>query len=384
MVRFAHISDTHLGYRQFNLDEREKDFYESFNEAIEKIIEERVDFVIHSGDLFETNRPQPRAILTAQKAIKKLSDKGIPIYAVPGNHDIILRKETMPPQVLFEIFNFKLFGGSKQYDVINNEIFIGGVPFYPHFYKKVLKERIENLSKIAENYKKRIIIIHEGLYQLLPFEGAYELSLEDLPQNFDYYAFGHIHRRVIRKFGRGILAYPGSIDVWRLDEVYDYKKQGKGFYIVDMDGDLPEIRKVDLESVRPFEDVEINANRFDEDLESVKSTAIDLNSNNAKKPIIYVRLKGKRKMPLGFYINRINQELSKYTLTHRLKFEFEEEEKLRIETKSLNLYNLILKAVNNDRSKADLAHSLYLELKDNNTNKAIEIAEKFFGRMWKK
>ena len=384
MVRFAHIADTHLGYRQFNLEDREKDFYDSFNEAIDKIIEEHVDFVIHAGDLFETNRPQPRAILTAQKAIKKLNDKKIPIYAIPGNHDIVLRRGTMPPQVLFEIFNFKLFGGSKQYDVINKDTFIGGVPFYPHFYRNVLKERITKLSKIAENYKKRIIILHEGLYQLLPFEGAYELSLEDLPQNFDYYAFGHIHRRVIKNFGKGILAYPGSIDVWRLDEVLDYKKQGKGFYIVDLDGDLPEIQKIDLEGVRVFDDIVINANSFDEDLENAKNIAIELDSKSVKKPIINVRLKGKRKMAIGFYISRINQALAKYTLTHRVKFKFEEEKEIRIETKSLNVYELILNALKKERVKADLAYSIYSELKENNLKKAIEIAEKFFEGAWKK
>ena len=29
-MRVAHMSDTHLGYRQYNLDEREKDFYDVF------------------------------------------------------------------------------------------------------------------------------------------------------------------------------------------------------------------------------------------------------------------------------------------------------------------------------------------------------------------
>ena len=49
-MKFAHLSDTHLGYRQFGLNEREKDFYEVFELIIDKIIEENVDFVIHSGD----------------------------------------------------------------------------------------------------------------------------------------------------------------------------------------------------------------------------------------------------------------------------------------------------------------------------------------------
>ena len=52
-MKFAHLADTHLGYRQFGLLEREKDFYEVFDKIIDKIIEEKVDFVIHSGDLFD-------------------------------------------------------------------------------------------------------------------------------------------------------------------------------------------------------------------------------------------------------------------------------------------------------------------------------------------
>ena len=45
IIKFAHLADTHLGYRQFGLLEREKDFYEVFDKIIDKIIEEKVDFV---------------------------------------------------------------------------------------------------------------------------------------------------------------------------------------------------------------------------------------------------------------------------------------------------------------------------------------------------
>ena len=38
IMKFAHLADTHLGYRQFGLLEREKDFYEVFDKIIDKII----------------------------------------------------------------------------------------------------------------------------------------------------------------------------------------------------------------------------------------------------------------------------------------------------------------------------------------------------------
>ena len=52
-MKFAHLADTHLGYRQFGLIEREKDFYEVFEKVIDKIIEEKVDLNIFNGSLSE-------------------------------------------------------------------------------------------------------------------------------------------------------------------------------------------------------------------------------------------------------------------------------------------------------------------------------------------
>ena len=64
-MKFAHLADTHLGYRQFGLLEREKDFYK-IDKIIDKIIE-KVQFLIHSGDLFDSARPSPSALLAFQK-----------------------------------------------------------------------------------------------------------------------------------------------------------------------------------------------------------------------------------------------------------------------------------------------------------------------------
>jgi len=71
-MRFAHLADSHLGYRQYGLLERENDFYEVFDKTIDKIIESDVDFVIHSGDLFEIAKPSPEAIFGFQQSFLKI------------------------------------------------------------------------------------------------------------------------------------------------------------------------------------------------------------------------------------------------------------------------------------------------------------------------
>ena len=45
-TKIAHLADTHLGYRQYGLLEREEDFYDAFNKIIDDIIEK--DFFIKS------------------------------------------------------------------------------------------------------------------------------------------------------------------------------------------------------------------------------------------------------------------------------------------------------------------------------------------------
>lgn len=54
MVRLLHTSDTHLGYRQYHLDERRRDFAEAFAEVVSAGIQQDVDAVVHAGDLFHT------------------------------------------------------------------------------------------------------------------------------------------------------------------------------------------------------------------------------------------------------------------------------------------------------------------------------------------
>jgi DNA repair exonuclease SbcCD nuclease subunit len=77
----SHISDLHLGYSQFSLEEREEDVYQAFHEAIDVSIKERVRLVILAGDLFHNPRPCGKAIITLGNILKKLREKQISIWS---------------------------------------------------------------------------------------------------------------------------------------------------------------------------------------------------------------------------------------------------------------------------------------------------------------
>ena len=64
-MRFVHFSDTHLGASNFRLSERRQDFYKAFKQVIDFCLEKKPDFVIHTGDLFDTGKPDNETILFA-------------------------------------------------------------------------------------------------------------------------------------------------------------------------------------------------------------------------------------------------------------------------------------------------------------------------------
>src|SRR6476646_9387194 len=94
-MRLVHLSDLHLGYRQYQrltpggINQREADVAATFRAAIDRIIELAPDVVIVAGDVFHTVRPTNQAILHAFIQFSRLTASlpGTRILMVAGNHD---------------------------------------------------------------------------------------------------------------------------------------------------------------------------------------------------------------------------------------------------------------------------------------------------------
>ncbi len=86
--RFLHFSDTHLSrnYPAIRGMLRLRAYNAAFNQAIQTAIREKVDFVIHTGDLFETSKPQARVVQFARRRLQQLHKNGIPFILIRGNH----------------------------------------------------------------------------------------------------------------------------------------------------------------------------------------------------------------------------------------------------------------------------------------------------------
>ncbi|MFQ5975496.1 MAG: exonuclease SbcCD subunit D [Candidatus Hydrothermarchaeales archaeon] len=362
-MRFAHMADTHLGYRQYNLDEREEDFYSAFHEAIDKIIKERVDFVIHAGDLFDEPRPPVRAMIEVRNALDRLDEKEIPVFAIGGNHDILMRRGALPPQRLYK--NIEFLTPERPWH-IHDDVFIAGLPYHSKIHASMLKERLNSISNEAKKYKKRILVLHQGIDRYFPLN--YELKFEDIPKGFDYIAMGHVHKRIVDNLLDGKLVYPGSTEVWRIDELEDLRVNGKGFNIVDI-GDFS-LEKIDLENIRPFIKKEIIAENLG--IDELKS-ALDLEKN----PVLHLTVLSDMHDYPGIYQNLVRELKDALYLDIKRRGPIEVEE--TFSEKKIGIGELINAIMKDYTSKEiDFAYALFKRLSVGELEGAKEIAEEFF------
>ena len=101
-MRLVHLSDLHLGYRQYQrqtpagINQREADVAGAFKRAVDRVIELRPDVVLFAGDIFHNVRPTNPAILHSFTQFARLA-RALPdaaIVMVAGNHDTPRAVET--------------------------------------------------------------------------------------------------------------------------------------------------------------------------------------------------------------------------------------------------------------------------------------------------
>lgn len=376
-TRIAHFADTHLGYRQYSLSERERDFYQRFEDIIDDMIEKEVDCVIHSGDLFESPKPPINALLTAQKGFMKLLSNNIPIYVIAGNHDKLQRTGTEIPQRLFENENFHILEKGKTYE-INEDIFIGGLQYIQPQYQNSISEFIEEIKEKAEGYKYKILVLHGGIKEKYD-DYDNELELNTISEGFDYYAMGHIHKRIKGSFKEGILSYPGSTELRTKKEWADYKEQSKGYNIVTFDDGEKNIDveyvNIPLKREMVIEDIEYP--QLEEELVKIKEKI----ENHTEKPLVNLTVKN-GDFVKSDVVETIYEIIGNYCLSIRVTaIPHEEEEPTPDSNQSTEetLHEYIKETM--DENIAKYSVSMYKELKIPNIEEAITLSEDFYEKI---
>lgn len=95
-VKFIHAADLHLdspfkgmemNVSQSVWERMKQSTFESFERIVDKAIQERVDFVLLAGDLYDAETRSLRAQVFVREQMKRLSQYDIPVFIIHGNHD---------------------------------------------------------------------------------------------------------------------------------------------------------------------------------------------------------------------------------------------------------------------------------------------------------
>ena len=239
-MKIIHFSDTHLGYGEYSkvdavsgINQRELDVYAAFKQAIDLILKKKPDLVIHAGDLFDSPRPNNRAIHIALSELQRLSINGIPTVIISGNHSTprivasgsIFEALTILPNI-YPVYK-------KQYEKI--KIGDAAVHIVPHASSDT--ELCTELKKVKLDPKAKFNTL--GLHVGVTWDDVYkmgEFSELIIPgkilsrfKNFDYIALGHWHRFLTLR-GISNAYYSGST------ERFTFREEGypKGVVFSDL------------------------------------------------------------------------------------------------------------------------------------------------------
>ena len=286
MTTILHVSDTHLGKRQYGSDIRRADFADAFEQAIDIACgnhpdhdNDPVDAVVHTGDLFDRRTPPLPDVRNCIRILRKLEDMEIPFLGIVGNHE---RK--MDDQWLDLIEETRT---AKRLD--RTPTMVGDVALYG--IDAVTKPAWESTDFTLEEPENddsfRLLCMHQLFHPPVPEIMANHQTedvLNRLGIGIDGLALGDYHEAESDIVNGVEVWYAGSTERNGADE-----REERGVWLlgVDEDGRDPDRLKLDT---RKFQPVQIE---FDED-DGYAHARNELESYQLNGRVVRIRLTGKR------------------------------------------------------------------------------------------
>ncbi len=284
-MKLVHLSDLHLGYRQYHrvtaagLNQREHDVATAFRKAIDAIIEIRPDVIVIGGDVFHSVRPTTPAILLAYRQFSRLREMlpDATIVMVAGNHDTPRTTETGHIIRLFATLGITVVDTAPKRLVFRDgELSILAVP-------SGIRPRPAFDPDPSAKYN--VLLIHDAVegvvkrFGPLAEIGYGDLKVDELnASKWDYVALGHYHvnhQLAPNAYYSGSLEY-SSTNVWgEVDDQIEKGVRGKGFIERDLNTGLHRFHVLSLArrvvDLPPIQGASLSA----EELSEAISIAVD-------------------------------------------------------------------------------------------------------------
>lgn len=265
-LRLLHLADVHFGMENYGrldaatgLNRRLLDFARSVHYAIDYALDHGVHLAIFAGDIYKHRDPDPSWQREFAVCVRKLTDAGVPVVILVGNHDL---PNTVGKAHAVEIFaTLSLPGvtvisqpGMHLLDTAVGRVQVVGLPYITRSfllsreeYKDQPIEVVNRLlvTKAEEILRQFATQVDPSLLAILTVHGSVANAVLGSEQSimmvghdpilplsaltnpvWDYVALGHIHRHQdLHKGAQPPVVYAGSIE--RID--FGEEREAKGF-----------------------------------------------------------------------------------------------------------------------------------------------------------
>ncbi|WP_169726446.1 metallophosphoesterase family protein [Desulfotruncus alcoholivorax] len=255
---FIHAADLHLdspfrGYAGIDCEEETREnilrqlrdgTFLALDNLVRACIQNQVDFLVLAGDVYDQADRSLRAQLRLRDAFARLAAAGIPVFVAHGNHD---HSEGFQAALAWPD-NVHIFAPGE---VEARPVTRGGKEIarvygisYP---RRDVSQNYASMFRRDLSAPFAVAVLHCNVGGNSEHADYAPCSLEDLAAGgFDYWALGHVHRRLTLKEHGPCVVYPGN-----LQGRGPHETGARGCYLVRVKpGGLAELSFLETDTVR--------------------------------------------------------------------------------------------------------------------------------------
>ncbi|MCH5586422.1 metallophosphoesterase family protein [Shimazuella sp. AN120528] len=217
-MRLLYFTDTHI--RGTSPRGRTDDFFESMKRKLNEIIQiaekNKVDYVLHGGDVFDRPNLSPAVVREFAQLFREFS---VPVYAIAGNHDIFGHNPATVDRTmlgLLEAFGVLTLVKPKEHVVLSDgtyQVQLTGQAFHYDLDKRTITEDYAVTNRIGADYC--IHMVHGMLVDKALPEGVPHTmvsALLEMESDADILLTGHYHAGFpIQHKNNKYIINPGSV-----------------------------------------------------------------------------------------------------------------------------------------------------------------------------
>lgn len=242
-MKFLYFSDTHFRSERpaHRIDDIYKSQFEELGEISNLVLEHDIDFIVHGGDVFHSNRPSHELV---RDLIGWARYTNVPIYVVPGNHDLLgYNPNSISSVGLGVLFESELFYPLDEKVFEEEKVYFKGVlpEVEPHNDKYILDEKWNNFV--------RIIVSHNYISPL-PLMFPY-LSTREVKTNANLFLIGHLHDPSDTTSGGVRFINPGALSRWEIDS----KDRVPTVLLIEIENGNVDVQKIQLACAKRAEEI---------------------------------------------------------------------------------------------------------------------------------